>query len=254
MATQDGSVSYDVAFALVWAEGDEVLNINEAHAYASCSNCVAVAVAFQVVLIMDDARVIVPQNLATAANYDCYECITAAIASQLVLSVQTEPGQEQLHALGQVWGRLIEFAGTMTSHSLTEITAKLDSFQQEIIDILDAAPIVAPAPSATATTSPTGTPTPNDQATTTPTEQATTSPSEQPATPAPTSTAESTSPPSTTESAPPTPTPTEEAAAPSSSPTPAEPTSPSPSAPPTTSASATSQGDSASSPSATTTP
>ena len=47
----------------------------------------AVAVAFQVVLIMDDAHVVVPQNLAVAANYDCYRCITAAIASQLVLSV-----------------------------------------------------------------------------------------------------------------------------------------------------------------------
>ena len=137
VATKDGSVSYDVAFALVWAEGDEVLNINEAHAYASCSNCVAVAVAFQVVLIMDDARVIVPQNLATAANYGtCYECITAAIASQLVLSVETEPGQEQLHAIGEVWNKLIEFAGTMSSLSLTEITAGLEGFKQEIIDIL----------------------------------------------------------------------------------------------------------------------
>jgi putative peptide zinc metalloprotease protein len=45
----------------VWAEGDQVLNVNEAHADASCSDCVAVAVAFQVVLIVDDARVVVPQ-------------------------------------------------------------------------------------------------------------------------------------------------------------------------------------------------
>ena len=84
-------MTYDLAFALVWAEGDEVLNVNEAHAYASCSNCVTVAVAFQVVLIMDDAHVVVPQNLAVAANYDCYRCITAAIASQLVLSVAGRP-------------------------------------------------------------------------------------------------------------------------------------------------------------------
>ncbi len=76
--TTDGTVTYDVAFALVWATGDEVLNVNEAHAYASCSDCVTVAVAFQVVLIMDDARVVVPQNLSVAANYDCYRCITAA--------------------------------------------------------------------------------------------------------------------------------------------------------------------------------
>ena len=110
VATDDGSVTYDLAFALVWAEDDEVLNVNEAHAYASCSDCVAVAVAFQVVLIMDDAQVVVPQNLAVAANYDCYRCITAAIASQLVLSVQEEPGEEELRALGEVWSQLIEFA------------------------------------------------------------------------------------------------------------------------------------------------
>ena len=79
-ANREGQVTYDLAFALVWAEGDGVLNVNEAHAYASCSDCVAVAVAFQVVLIMDDASVVVPQNLAVAANYDCYRCITAAIA------------------------------------------------------------------------------------------------------------------------------------------------------------------------------
>jgi putative peptide zinc metalloprotease protein len=30
--TTDGSVTYDLAFAMVWAEGDEVLNVNEAHA------------------------------------------------------------------------------------------------------------------------------------------------------------------------------------------------------------------------------
>ena len=91
--TTDDSATYDVAFALVWATGDEVLNVNEAHAYASCSNCVTVAVAFQVVLIMDDARVVVPQNLSVAANYQCYRCITAAIASQLVLSVEETPGE-----------------------------------------------------------------------------------------------------------------------------------------------------------------
>jgi putative peptide zinc metalloprotease protein len=149
--TTDGSVTYDLAFAMVWAEGDEVLNVNEAHAYASCSDCVAVAVAFQVVLIMDDAHVVVPQNLAVAANYDCYQCITAAIASQLVLSVDGEPGEEELRSLGEVWGRLIQFAGRITSYTLTEITAQLDSFKGEIVGILEEAPMVEPAPSPSTT-------------------------------------------------------------------------------------------------------
>lgn len=154
--TTDGSTVYDVAFALVWATGDEVDNVNEAGAYASCSNCVTVAVSFQVVLIMDDARVVVPQNLAVAANYDCYRCITAAIASQLVLSVAETPGQEQLQALSVVWNQLLQFGQTITAYSLTEISAQLKAFEAEIVAILGGAPATptAPAPS-TAVASPT---------------------------------------------------------------------------------------------------
>jgi putative peptide zinc metalloprotease protein len=156
-ANRDGQVTYDLAFALVWAEGDEVLNVNEAHAYASCSDCVAVAVAFQVVLIMDDASVVVPQNLAVAANYDCYRCITAAIASQLVLSMGDEPGEEQLLALGEVWARLTQFAREITSYSLTEISVRLEKFKGEIVAILGEAPPVEDAQSTTTATPGSGT-------------------------------------------------------------------------------------------------
>ena len=45
IATKDGSTAYDVAFALVYADQDTVLNKNEAYAFASCKNRVAVAVA-----------------------------------------------------------------------------------------------------------------------------------------------------------------------------------------------------------------
>lgn len=153
--TEDGSVVYDVAFALVWADGDEVLNVNEAHAYASCSDCVAVAVAFQVVLIMDDARVVVPQNLAVAANYDCYRCITAALASQLVLSIDGEPGEEDLRTLGQIWTQLLQLATDITSYSLTEISEQLEDFKSQIVAILADAPTTSsgspvPTPSGSA--------------------------------------------------------------------------------------------------------
>ncbi len=151
-------MTYDVAFALVWATGDEVLNVNEAHAYASCSNCVTVAVAFQVVLIMDDAHVVVPQNLAVAANYECYRCITAAIASQLVLSLEEVPGTEQLLALGAVWNQLTEFGQSITSYPLSEVSAQLEEFKAEIVAILGGAPPVSTDTTSTPTSSsPTGT-------------------------------------------------------------------------------------------------
>jgi putative peptide zinc metalloprotease protein len=108
-----------------------------------------------VVLIMDDASVVVPQNLAVAANYECYRCITAAIANQLVLTVESEPGDEQLLALAGVWDRLTEFGKDITSYSLAEISAKLEGFKEEIAEILyDAPPVsdesagASPSPSA----------------------------------------------------------------------------------------------------------
>ncbi len=152
VATRDGSVAYDVAFAMVWVDGDEALNVNEAHAYASCSDCVAVAVAFQVVMVMDGAEVIVPQNLAVATNYDCYRCITAAIANQLVLSVPGEPGEEQLVALAQVWNRLSAYASEITSHSLSDITAQLESVKAEIVEIMGDGATAATSPSPTLAT------------------------------------------------------------------------------------------------------
>ena len=59
-----------------------------------------------------------------------------------MLSVQGEPGEEELLALGEVWSRLIEFAQGITSHSLTEITAQLEAAKAEIIAILGDAPAV----------------------------------------------------------------------------------------------------------------
>ena len=60
--TTDGSSVYDVAFAMVWADGSSVTNRNEAYAFASCASCRTVAVAFQVVLIVGQADVASPRT------------------------------------------------------------------------------------------------------------------------------------------------------------------------------------------------
>ena len=44
----------------------------------------------------------------------------------------------QLLALGQVWDRLTEFGKGMTSFSLSEISAQLEGFTEEIVAILGA--------------------------------------------------------------------------------------------------------------------
>jgi putative peptide zinc metalloprotease protein len=214
--TTDDSVVYDVAFALVWAEDDEVLNVNEAHAYASCSRCVTVAVAFQVVLIVDDASVVVPQNLAVAANYECFACITVALASQLVLSVDGPPDQQELLSLQTLWNELLQFGHNIASYSLDEITSQLDDFQAQIMNILGVAaatpgPSTAP-PTVVGTTTPPTTAAPTDTATTTdPT------PSDVPTAPptpsAPSTTDTTPTPSATSTTASPTPTPSSSASA-----------------------------------------
>lgn len=226
VVTEDGSISYDVAFALVWAKDDRVLNVNEAHAYASCSNCIAVAVAFQVVLIMDDARVVVPQNLAVSANYQCYRCITAAIASQLVLSLDSEPGAQQLQALGAVWNQLTAFARTITTASLAEITTELEEVKAQIVDILGTAPPLdstassssSGAPSASTAASSgaaSGSPTPTSSAA-----SASPSPSPEPSSSSSSSSPQAPSPSATATSEGSTPTPADQSASASPSPTP----------------------------------
>ena len=156
--TTDGSVTYDVAIAMVWVTGEHpVLNTNEAYAFASCTDCVTVSVAFQVVVIVGSADVIVPQNLSAALNYECFRCITAAIANQLVVTVESLPGVEQQIALADVWEEITAFAATIPTLPLADVIAQLESYKEEMVAILG----VAPASDAPATETRTGSPAPS---------------------------------------------------------------------------------------------
>jgi putative peptide zinc metalloprotease protein len=150
--TTDGSVTYSVAFALVWAEdGEPVDTRNEAYAFANCTGCAAVAVGFQVVLIVGQADVVVPENLSAAANYNCVECLTFALASQLVLTLDgplSEAGREQLTAL---WAEIAEYGRNIRNVPLSEIQARLSAYKEQITGIIKA------DPSATKTVAPTAT-------------------------------------------------------------------------------------------------
>ncbi len=164
--TTDNSVSYDVAMAMVWVTGeDPVLNVNEAYAFASCSDCVTVAVAFQVVLIVGRADVIVPQNLSGAVNYNCFQCISAAIASQLVVTVDSLPGVEQQIALVDLWEDVTAFAASIPTLPLADVIARLESYKEQIVTILGVAPL---APLAAPTMTPVPSESPARSATATP--------------------------------------------------------------------------------------
>ena len=133
--TEDGSTVYDVAFALVWADGDAADNVNSAYALASCSGCTTVAVAFQVVLVLGQSDV-VPQNLAAAVNYSCITCVTGALAQQLVVTLDGPLSDSALKQLTDLWARVSDYGRTLQGRSLSEIRAQLTQFEREILAVL----------------------------------------------------------------------------------------------------------------------
>ena len=128
-----------MAFALVWVEDDSpALNTNEAYAFASCTNCAAVSVGFQIVLVTGDNHVAVPQNISAAVNYDCVNCLTYALATQLFVTLDgplSDAGTKQIAAL---WEQIADFGTHITEVPLSEIRDRLTTYEQQILAIINA--------------------------------------------------------------------------------------------------------------------
>lgn len=134
--TKDGTVVYDVAFAMVWADSGTVLNKNEAYAFASCTDCRATAISFQVILIIGQANIVVPQNISAAVNYDCLRCVTQALALQLVLTLPADPSAAETQQLDALWREIQAFSTETASLSYAEIYSRLIAFERQIVDIV----------------------------------------------------------------------------------------------------------------------
>ena len=137
--TTDGTAAYSVAFALVWADGDQPLtNTNEAFAAASCDRCAAVAVAFQVVLVVGEANVAVPQNTAVSVNYDCTSCLTFSAAVQLFVTLDGPLSEESTARIEEIWAEAVTFGQDIGSVPLDQIQARLTDFEQQILAVIEA--------------------------------------------------------------------------------------------------------------------
>ncbi|TPG13406.1 hypothetical protein EAH86_18935 [Pedococcus bigeumensis] len=170
--TTDGSTVYDVAFALVWADGDTVANTNEAYALASCTGCQTVAVAFQVVLILGNASVVVPENVAAAVNYSCVQCVTQALATQLVVTLSGPLSAQSTADLAALWKEIAAFGASIQDVPLSELQQRLTDFERQILAIVQQDPAWIPpsagtqhTPGGTSTTGPAGTASPTTGAT-----------------------------------------------------------------------------------------
>jgi putative peptide zinc metalloprotease protein len=152
--TQDNTIRYDVAFALVWVEDDSpALNTNEAYAFASCNNCAAVSVGFQIVLVTGDNHVAVPKNISAAVNYDCVNCLTYALATQLFVTLDGPLSAAGTKQISELWQQIAEFGTHITEVPLSEIRDRLTAYEQQILAIIEKeqGPLDPNAPTATPT-------------------------------------------------------------------------------------------------------
>jgi putative peptide zinc metalloprotease protein len=218
--TTDDTTVYEAAFAMVWVTDDtDAMNVNEAQAYASCNDCAAVAVAYQVVFVVDgddtDDNVVAPQNLAGALNYDCVNCLTYALARQVFITVDEPLSDEAMAKLDALWAEIAAYEDKIEAGEVPpdEIGPQLDAYTEQIKAIVEAdQPGTIPSTSDASDTSTVGSPTVSVSPTATPTPSstaATASPAPTEPTMAPTAQIETSSAPTTsaqsTSSAPPAP-------------------------------------------------
>ena len=137
--TQDGASIFRLAFSVRRVADGAVDQQNLAVAYASCVDCVTVALAFQVVLVTGEVDTVTPVNEAVAVNDQCTECVTFASATQVVLGfadqvVFTPEGQRRLHELRVTLSELEDAIDTMT---LSELAAAIAAAKAELLAIID---------------------------------------------------------------------------------------------------------------------
>jgi putative peptide zinc metalloprotease protein len=204
--TTDNTVEYEAAFAMVWVENSDAMNVNEAHAYASCDSCTSVAVAYQVVFVVDtddtDDNVAAPQNLAGALNYDCVNCLTYALAQQVFITLDRPLTEEEMDRLDAIWAKIEDLETRidnedMTPEEIAAIDEELAAYTDQIKEIVAPAMVPTTAPSTAsqtasqtspATASSTAPPAASPSPTATPTESLPASPTEPSAvSPSPTS-------------------------------------------------------------------
>jgi putative peptide zinc metalloprotease protein len=111
--TRDGTSIFRLAFKVLRVNQQVVDNSNFAFAFASCSECEAIALSFMAVLIFSDPDEVLTQNQAWAINWECTECLAFAWAVQSVMTTGgpvhfTADGNRRLAELRQELRRMLE--------------------------------------------------------------------------------------------------------------------------------------------------
>ena len=134
--TKDGTTVFKVAFAIRHVMGDVVDQTNGAVAYASCTDCASVAIAFEIVLVEGSPSTVTPTNVAIAFNENCQMCVAVAEAYQFVLGTG---GLVHFDAEGnRILAELRRRLHALRKEDLTieQLQAILDDIAAQIADVL----------------------------------------------------------------------------------------------------------------------
>lgn len=135
--TRDGSSIFRLAFHIVRTSHDVVDDTNVAIAFASCAECQTVAISIQAVLVFSDPSAVTATNTATAVNYQCSLCDTAALAYQWLFT----PGGA-VHFTAEGNRKIAEIRRKLqalrsSGLSATELQAAVDALMDELEEVLE---------------------------------------------------------------------------------------------------------------------
>jgi len=104
-------------------------------------------VAFQVVLVVNDAAAVAPENISVAVNYDCTSCLTFALAVQLFVTLDGPLSQAATARIDELWQQVLAFSEDIGSVPLDEIQDTLAGFEEQILQIIedDQGPLIEPS-------------------------------------------------------------------------------------------------------------
>lgn len=133
----DGTIESALSASLEWDDDGVLDNENSAYALAACTGCRTIATAFQIVASTVPTDTVVPQNLAVAANEECEECATAAIAVQLVVTLDGTPDAAARAEVQELVSRIQSRAEAYATIPPSTIRAELRAAKAEALRILE---------------------------------------------------------------------------------------------------------------------
>ena len=136
VTTTDGSHVADFAWDVTRQSGGDVDQLNSATAQATCTDCGATAIAFQIVLVSGTSGSLTPHNRAVAVNDQCTRCVVAAEARQFVRVVDeparfTGEGMQQLADIHQNLRAL-----SQADLSVADLHAAVEREEARVMDVM----------------------------------------------------------------------------------------------------------------------